>query len=197
MKVIGLTGGIGSGKSRFVQYLVEFGAAVIDADRLGHEVLKSTQVREELVAAFGKEILNLDGEIDRGRLAGVVFNDEAALRKLNRITHPKIFQMVRAQLEAEKQKGTEVAVIEAPLLIEAGWLELIDEVWVVTASETTVSDRLKERGGLPESQARARIGAQASDAERLVHADVVIKNDGSPDELKETARRLWERLSAT
>jgi dephospho-CoA kinase len=197
MKVIGLTGGIGSGKSRFVQYLAEFGAAVIDADRLGHEVLKSTQVREELVAAFGREILNLDGEIDRGRLAGVVFNDEAALRKLNRITHPKIFQMVRAQLEAEKQKGTEVAVIEAPLLIEAGWLELIDEVWVVTASETTVSDRLKERGGLSESQARARIGAQASDAERLGHADVIINNDGSPDELKETARRLWERLSAT
>jgi len=197
MKVIGLTGGIGSGKSQFAKYLAELGAAVIDADRLGHEVLKSTDVKNELVAAFGKNILNSEGEVDRSRLGALVFDDRKAIEKLNAITRPRIFQRVRDRLEEEKKKGTRVAVIEAPLLIEAQWLSAINQTWVVTASEDTILKRLKKRGGLPQEQMRARIRAQMPNAERLKHADVVIKNDGSPDELKETARRLWNKLGST
>ncbi|MFH0942145.1 MAG: dephospho-CoA kinase [Chloroflexota bacterium] len=198
MKVIGLTGGIGSGKSRFAEFLSELGAVVINADRLGHEALKpGTGVWRELVAAFGEAILNPAGEVDRRRLAEIVFADGAALEKLNRITHPRIFQMVQAQLEEQRQRGTKVVVVEAPLLLEAGWLSLIDEVWVVVASEATVLKRLKERGGLSVRQARARMRVQMPDAERLKRADVVVNNDGSPGELEAIARKLWERLTGT
>lgn len=198
MKVIGLTGGIGSGKSQFAKYLADCGAVVINADKLGHQILKpGSDACKEITAAFGKEIITPEGEVDRSRLAEVVFNDRDALQQLNRITHPKILQVVRARLEEERQKGTVVVVIEAPLLIEAGWRTAIDEVWVVTASESTILKRLKKRGGLTESQMRARIHAQISDAERLKHADTVINNDGSADELKATARRLWDKMTAT
>lgn len=198
MKVIGLTGGMGSGKSKFAGFLAELGAVVIDADRLGHEALApGTGVWRELVAAFGKTILNPAGEVDRRRLAEIVFADNAALEKLNRITHPPILRMVQEQLEEQRRRGTKVVVVEAPLLVEAGWRSFIDEVWVVTASETTILKRLKKRGGLSENQMRARISAQVPDSERLKHADVVINNEGSPGELSATARKLWERLAGT
>lgn len=198
MKVIGLTGGIGSGKSQFARFLADLGAVVIDADQLGHELLApGTKGWQALVAAFGKKILTPNGEIDHKPLADLVFSDDAALDQLNRIAHPRIFQMVRNRLEEERKQGTPVVVIEAPLLIEAGWLSAIDEVWVVVASEATILKRLKKRGGLSQRQMRARIRTQLPDSERKGRADVVINNEGSLDELKATARRLWEKLVAT
>jgi len=198
MKVIGLTGGIGSGKSKFAEFLAELGAVVITADQLGHKVLApGTEGQRELVEAFGKKVLTTEGEVDRKRLAEKVFGNRAAMEKLNHITHPRVFQLVRNQLKEGRRKGTPVVVIEAPLLLEAGWLSAIDEVWVVTASEATVLSRLKKRGGLSESQMRARIRAQMPDSERRKQADVVINNEGSHDELKESARHLWERLKIT
>ena len=197
MKVIGLTGGIGSGKTQLARFLSELGAAVIDADRVGHEVLEeSREVRRELVAAFGQEILTPEGEIDRKKLADLVFADGAALARLNQIMHPRIYRMVRNRLEEYRRQGTAVVVVEAPLLIEAGWTAMMDQVWVTVTPESTVLKRLKGRGGLSEREIRARIHAQMRDKARLKYAHVVINTGCSLDELKARAGKLWQELAA-
>ena len=197
MKVIGLTGGIGSGKTQLARFLSELGAVVIDADRVGHEALKKgTETWRELVAAFGKEILAPEGEIDRKKLAALVFAGGAALTRLNRIMHPRIYRMVQDRLEEYRQRGTDVVVVEAPLLLEAGWAAMVDQVWVTVAPEFTVLKRLKGRGGLSEREIRARIRAQMRDKARLKYAHVVINTECSLDELKARAGKLWQELAA-
>ncbi len=190
VKVIGLTGGIGSGKSTVSQILAELGVVVIDADKVGHEALKpDTEVWREIVVAFGEDILTSTGDIDRKKLAGRVFRDASSLARLSRIMHPRMYDMVRAQLEGYRRQGTNVVILEAPLLLEAGWTSLVDEVWVTLASESTVLKRLEQRSELSESEALARIGSQLSLLERISRADVVINTDC---ELKEVRARVWE-----
>ena len=193
MKVIGLTGGIGSGKSTVSQFLAELGAVIVDADRVGHEAFKpDTDVWREVVAAFGRQILTPNGDVDREKLGETVFANPESLLRLNQITHPRIYEMVKARLEEYQRQGVSVVVLEAPLLIEAGWSSLVDEVWVTIAPESTVLRRLKERPGLSEQQSLARIHAQLPSEERIKHADVVIDNDCSLNELKAKVRELWQ-----
>ncbi len=195
MKVIGLTGGIGSGKSTVSQFLAELGAVILDADRVGHEALKpDTDVWREVVAVFGRQVLTPGGNIDRARLGEIVFGKPESLSRLNQIMHPRMFDMVKAQLEGYRRQGVDVVVLEAPLLIEAGWTSLVDEVWVTVASESTVLRRLKERIGLSQSESLARIRSQLSSEERTKHADVIINNDGDLDELKTRVGELWRGL---
>ena len=195
MKVIGLTGGIGSGKSTVSQFLVELGAAVIDADKVGHDALMSeAKLRQEIVAAFGKQIISPNGDIDRAKLGEIVFGNAESLSRLNQIMHPRMYNMVKAQLGDYRQRGVDVVVLEAPLLIEADWTLLVDEVWVVLASEATVLRRLKEKYGFSRPQSLARIRSQLSAKERLKYADVVINNDGDLDQLKIKVEELWRRL---
>jgi len=192
MKVIGLTGGIGSGKSTVSQFLIELGAVILDADKVGHEALKpDTEVWRKVVATFGRQILNPSGDIDRAKLGKMVFSKSESLLRLNQIMHPPMYDMVKTQLEGYRGQGGGVVVLEAPLLIEAGWTSLVDEVWVTVASEATVLRRLKERIGLSESESLARIRSQLSSAERVKHADVVIDTDCSLDELKARVGELW------
>ena len=195
VKVIGLTGGIGSGKSTVSQYLQELGAVVLDADKVGHEAYKpNTETWREVVGAFGNQMLATDGEIDRKKLGRIVFSDPEALARLNQIMHPRMYDMMKARIEEYRQQGVEVVVLEAAVLLEAGWTPLVDEVWVAVASVPAVVKRAKERTGLPEEQIRARIHSQLSTEERVKHADVVINNDGSLDELKTKVEELWRRL---
>ena len=197
MKVIGLTGGIGSGKSSVSQFLAELGAAIIDADKIGHEAFKpGTEAWREVVAAFGQQILTPNGDIDRGKLGEIVFGNSDSLARLNRIMHPRIHDMVKARLEEYRRQGIVVVVLEAPLLIEAGWAPSVDEVWVTVAPEATVLRRLKESAGLSKTQSLARIYSQLSSEERLRHADVVIDTDCDLDELKARVGKLWQRLQA-
>lgn len=192
MRVIGLTGGIGSGKSTVSQFLAELGAVILDADRVGHEALKpDTNIGREVVAAFGRRILTPGGDIDREKLGEIVFSNPESLSRLNQIMHPPMYDMVKAQLEEYRRQGVDVVVLEAPLLIEAGWTSLVDEVWVTVASEATVLRRLKERMGLSESESLARIRSQLSSEVRIKHADVVINTDCSLDELKTRVGELW------
>ena len=135
MKVIGLTGGIGSGKSTVSKFLKELGAVILDADKVGHEAFKpDTEAWREVVAAFGKQILALDGDIDRKKLGEIVFGNYEALARLNQIVHPRIYALVKAEIEEYRRQGVEVVVLEAPLLIEAPLLleagrpSLLDEV---------------------------------------------------------------------
>ncbi len=197
MKVIGLTGGIGSGKSTVSRFLAELSAIVIDADKIGHEVFKpQTRAWHEVVATFGQQMVAADGTIDREKLGAVVFSDDEARAKLNRIMHPPIQEMVKAQLEEHRHRGAGVVVLEAPLLLEAGWASLVDEVWVTTASEATVLRRLRERMGLSESESLARIRSQLSSEERLKQADVVIDTDCDLEALKAKVKELWRRTQA-
>ena len=195
MKVIGLTGGIGSGKSTSAQFLAELGAIIIDADKVGHGAFKpDTALWQEVVAAFGQEILSPGGEIDRNKLGKMVFGNPELLSRLNQIMHPRMYDMVRNQIEACRRQGVGVVVLEAPLLIEADWTSLVDKVWVTVASEATVLKRLQERTGLSEQTSLARIRSQLPSEERTRYADVVINTDCSLDELKANVKELWGGL---
>ncbi len=197
MKIIGLTGGIGSGKTTVAQFLKELGAVVIDADKVGHEVLRSdAEVWQEVVAAFGEGVLNPNGSISREKLSRIVFGTPELLLKLNVIMHPRIAERVGAQLEGYRKQGVRVVVVEAPLLLEAGWASLVDEVWVTVASEAAILRRLKERTGLSETESLERIRAQMSAAERAKRASVVIDTDCELDELEKKAAELWRGLNS-
>ena len=195
MKVIGLTGGIGSGKSTVSRLLAELGAVVLDADTVGHQAYQpGTETWKELVAAFGEEIVSPDGTIDRKKLGAIVFGDPESLARLNRIVHPRMFDMMKAQIEEHRRQSVSVVVLEAAILLEAGWTPLVDEVWVTVASEPTVVRRAIERTGLPEEQVRARIRSQLSNKEREKAASVVISNDGDLEELRAKVAELWKGL---
>ncbi len=195
MVVIGLTGGILSGKSTVAQMLSELGAVVIDADKIGHEVYRpQSEAWKEVVATFGSEILKQDGEIDRKRLADIVFHNPEALERLNQIMHPRMHDVMKEEIERLRREGVGVVVLEAALLVEAKWTDLVDQVWVTVAPEATVISRLKSRAGLSEEQALARIRSQLSLEERARHADVVINTDCSLNETRAVVEGLWERI---
>lgn len=195
MKVIGLTGGIGSGKSTVSQLLSELGASVLDADKVGHQCYQpGTEAWKDVVDAFGEEIVAPDGSIDRKKLGAIVFGDPEALIRLNQIMHPRMYDMMADQIEEYRLGGVEVVVLEAAILFEAGWTPLVDEIWITVASEPTVVQRVRERTGLPEEQIRSRIRSQLSNEERKGKADLVISNDGGLDELQEKVEELWEGL---
>jgi len=195
MKVIGLTGGIGSGKSTVSQFLADLGAVILNADEVGHKAFKpDTEIWRQVVAAFGRQILAPDGNIDRKKLGEIVFGNPESLSRLNQIMHPRMYALVKAQLEEYRRQGTRVVVLEVPLLLEAGWTSLVDEVWVTTAPEATVLKRLEERIGLSQAESLTRIRSQLSSEERIRHADVVINTDCDLDELKSKVKELWQRL---
>ena len=195
MKVIGLTGGIGSGKSTVSKFLAHLGAVVIDADKVGHEVFKpGTKAWQEVVDAFGQGIISADGTIDRRKLGEIVFSNPGARAKLNQVMHPLIYEQVKSRMEEYGKKGVAIIIVEAPLLLEVGWKSLVDEVWVTSASEATVIKRLKEQKGLSETQSLARIRAQLTDEERIRQVDVAIDTDCALDELKERVEALWRKL---
>ncbi len=195
MKIIGLTGGIGSGKSTVSRFLGELGAVIIDADKVGHEAFKSdTEVWGEIVAAFGEQILATNREIDRKKLGDVVFGNPKSLARLNRIMHPRMYEIVKTKLEEYRRQGMDVVILEAPLLIEAGWTSLVDEIWVTVAPEATVVSRTEERAGLSGEEVLARIRSQLSSGERAKRADLIIDTDCSLDELRARVGELWEGL---
>lgn len=197
MRIIGLTGGIASGKSLVTEQLAGHGATVIDADKVGHAAYrKGGETFREVVEAFGKEIVGSDGEIDRKVLGGKVFGDPTARRHLERIVWPAMRTMMEEQLETLRSENAGIVVIEAAVLIEADWLPLVDEVWVVSASPATVRIRLFERNGLTEEQADARLRAQLPNNIRRSRADVVIENEGTLEELTAAVDAAWSRLKA-
>ncbi len=194
MKIIGLAGGIGSGKSTVAGFLAEQGAAIIDLDKLGHEVLEQKKVRERLVKEFGEDILGGAGEIDRAVLGRLVFSSPGALARLNRVVHPVIDDKVGVKAEEYRKKGVKVVVLEAAAMVEAERTRLVDELWVTITPETTVLKRLTEKKGYAEAEARARIKSQISSEERIQQADVVIDTDCTLDELKDKVAEEWRKL---
>ncbi len=195
MKVIGLTGGIGSGKSTVARLLAEQGAVIVDLDRVGHEVLKKgSQSYGQVVGEFGADILKASGEIDRSKLGRVVFNSHEALMRLNSIVHPAIDNIIKTEIKKYRRQGLKVVVLEAAAMLEAGKTAQVDELWVTVAPEATVLRRIIERGGLSEQEIRARIKVQLSNKERIKQADVVINTDCTLDELKVRVAAEWKKL---
>jgi dephospho-CoA kinase len=197
MKVIGLTGGIGSGKSTVAQFLAEMGAVIVDLDKVGHEALrKGSQAWEQVASEFGKDILKAGGDIDRSKLGKIVFGNHKALIRLNQIVHPAIDNIVKTKIEKYRRQGVRVVVLEAAAMLEAGKTEQVDELWVTAAPEATLLKRVIERGGLSKKETRARIKAQLSNEKRIRQADVVIDTDGTLDELKDRVATEWQKLQA-
>jgi dephospho-CoA kinase len=195
MKVIGLTGGIGCGKTTVAQYLKELGAVVYDLDKVGHDVYrKNGGAYLQVLSAFGEGILAADGEIDRLKLGKIVFNNPEALKRLNSIVHPAIDKVIDEGIEEGRKKGVKVMVMEAAAMLEAGRAWQADEIWVVTCPETEVIGRIKNRPGYNEEVIHSRIHSQMSTGERLKNANVVIENDSTPGALQSKVKAEWEKL---
>ncbi len=195
MIVIGLTGGILSGKSTVSGMLAERGAVVIDADEIGHEAYKPhTKTWQELVDAFGDGILKQNGEIDRKKLGEIAFDDPQALARLNEIVHPRMHEMMREEIERLRGERVAVVVLEAAVLIEANWTDLVDEIWVTVAPAEVAVKRLQNRAGLSEEQAWARLRSQLPVEERGKYANVIIDTDCQLSEVRAVVEELWGKL---
>ncbi|GAA3976591.1 dephospho-CoA kinase [Thermobifida alba] len=193
MLKVGLTGGIGSGKSSVARRLAEYGALVIDADAIAREVVEpGTEALAEIVAEFGEQVLTPEGRLDRPKLGEIVFADEARLARLNAIVHPRVGQRTQELME-RAEEGT-VVVYDVPLLVENGLADLYDVVVVVDVPVRTQVERVTATRGMPEEQVRARIRAQATREQRRAVADILIDNSGSEQELDVRVAEVWEEL---
>lgn len=200
MRMVGLTGGIGSGKSTVARLLEDWGAVVIDADQVAREIVEPGEpALAEIAARFGPEVLRPDGSMDRPVVAGIVFGDDAARRDLEAITHPRIGERIEQRIvaaaAAEAADGRErVVVVDHPLLVESGAAAGYPVVIVVTAPVDVRVHRLVEHRGMDADDARARIRAQVDDESRLAVATHVIDNSGEPDETRQQVEALAVEL---
>ncbi len=196
MYLVGLTGGIGSGKSTVARMLEKRGAAVIDADRLAREVIApGTEGFEAVVARFGDRVLTAAGDLDRASLAETVFADPEARRDLNAIVHPRVYERITHRLEELDASGTEIVVLDVPLLVESGAGDAYGDVVVVEAPEDDRVRRLVEQRGMDPDDVRGRMRSQASDADRRAVAAEVIDNSGDLVDLEEKVDRVWQRIT--
>jgi dephospho-CoA kinase len=187
---VALTGGIGSGKSTVAEIFEELGALVIDSDQLSREVIeRGTPGFDQVIARFGDAILK-EGEIDRGALGGIVFADEEARKELEAIIHPLVRE--RAEKIASRAGENRIVINQIPLLFETHGASRFSLVITVAASEELRRERLRERG-MKDYEISKRIAAQATDEERASISHLVIKNNGTLDELRRTVEEMWER----
>ncbi|WP_371381625.1 dephospho-CoA kinase [Sporomusa aerivorans] len=197
MIVIGLTGGIASGKSTVSTMLRELGAYIVDADKLSREVtLPGRPAWQEIIDNFGAEILEPNGQINRKCLGQIIFTDSQARALLGCITHPRIEAEAMAAIDHARQNGYERAVLDAPLLIEVGWHVKVDAVWVVFVDKKTQLARLIDRDKLSCEEAISRINAQLSLEEKLKYADIVINNSETKEKTQEQVARAWQQMGA-
>lgn len=197
--MIGLTGGIGSGKSTVAAMLAEHGAVVIDADRVAHDVyLPGAQGHDLILERFGEAVLATDGTVDRARLGSIVFGDQQALKDLNAIIHPLVRQEVAQRLlQVSAEDPEAIVVVEAALMTETGWTGGSGNagvVWTVIADPDVVIERLVDLRGMDPDDALLRIKAQASNDQRRKFATTVIENNGSLEQLEVTVAQLWRSL---
>ena len=197
MHVIGLTGGIASGKTTVTRFFREKGVSVIDADLLGHRTYEpGSDTFRAVVKTFGHDLVAPDGSIDRKVLGGKVFGRPDELKRLTDIVWPGIRKLASEELSALETAGNSIACLEAAVLFEGGWEDLVDEVWVVVVEPDAAVKRLAERNGLDEAAARARIDSQLSNTERIARAQVVIENNASLESLDGRIGEAWQKLQS-
>ncbi len=192
MLLIGLTGGIASGKSSVSQILRDMGATVIDSDANVRELQEPGQpVFQAIVAAFGPPVVGADGRLDRQALGDLVFRDAAERRRLEQIVHPAVRQRMWEQVAAARAQGLPAVVIDVPLLIEVGLHQQMDQIWVVYVDPQTQLSRLQRRDGAGEEEARRRVAAQMPLAEKVKLAHLVVDNNGSLTATREQVAAAW------
>ncbi|TVQ90154.1 MAG: dephospho-CoA kinase [Deltaproteobacteria bacterium] len=197
MKVIGLTGGIASGKSTVARLLRERGIPVLDADQAARAVVApGAPALAQIVASFGPEVLDTQGALDRPAMRARIIEDPGARRTLEAITHPAIFAHLREALAELHAQGHRVAVVEAALMVETGSYKLYDEVWVVSSDPVTQLMRLQARDGMEEAQARALIAAQLPLAQKEAIADAILWNHGDLEALRAQVDRIAPKAGA-
>jgi dephospho-CoA kinase len=196
MLIVGLTGGVASGKSVVSQVWKEEGAYLIDADRIARELVQPrTPAWKALVKAFGKEILQEDGSIHRKKLATRVFSNPVERELLNRILHPRIKREIDRRIKGIGQKGPKaIVVIDAALLVETGYCRDVDKVVVVTSTKKQQIERLRRREQMDQEMARGIIDSQISGEERIKVADIIIRNEGSRRKTERKAKEVFEEL---
>jgi len=193
--VIGLTGGIGTGKTEVARVLRELGAVVIESDKVAHlSYLPGTEAHKAIVSIFGDEVLDESGGVDRKSLGKIVFSDDTRRTDLEEIVWPAARTWIEARLTEEEKQETRVVVIEVPKLYEAGWDQIMDVVWTVEAPEGEIKKRLEQRSGFSEAEANARVAAQTTRTERVDKADRVIENNRTLDDLRNQITEIWESI---
>lgn len=192
---IGLTGGIGAGKSAVLERLGDLGALTYEADRIADDVVRAAPVISRIRKEFGDDVITPEGRVDRARLAALIFADDASRLKLNTIVHPLVISHVEAEIDRVRAGDAKLVVFEVALLVEADMLSLFDKIVVVVSTPEARLARLLARG-LSEEEALARIRSQVSDAERMRYADFVLINKGTQATLTEECSRLYEKLTA-
>ena len=195
--IIGLTGTIGSGKSTVSARLAKLGALVLDADTISREaVKKGADGLNKIAEVFGKEVIDANGELDRKALAGIVFSDESKRLILNGIIHPQVLKALKERTHGEKDLNPDSMIVwDVPLLIEVGWVEYVDSVWLVTAPEQTRINRIMARDGCTIKQAQSRICAQMSEEEKARFSNEIIDNGGSLEQLYQRVDALYSEYS--
>jgi dephospho-CoA kinase len=196
--VIGVTGGIACGKSSVTARMQEHGFSVIDADRVAREVVESGQpILKVIEQTFGQEIIKTDGTLDRKKLGSIVFSDPNQLQRLNSITHPAILKRVQAHIETHAAKGAKWVVYDAALIIENGLSPMLHKLVVVLCSPEIQLNRLMKRNQLTQLEAELRISKQTTNPIRREHADFVIENDGTLEELYRATETLISQIENT
>ena len=193
MFVIGLTGGIGTGKTEVTHVLRELGAVVIESDKVAHLSYRpGTDAYEDIIDQFGREILDESGVIDRAKLGGLVFAVPELRIHLEMIVWPAARSWIEERLIQEKERGTKIVVIEVPKLFEAGWDDLADAVWTIEAPSDLIAQRVNIRSNLGEAEKNARVKAQITSVERAERADLLIENTAKLADLREQITNLWQ-----
>ncbi|MDK8761430.1 dephospho-CoA kinase [Corynebacterium pseudodiphtheriticum] len=195
MKIIGLTGGIGSGKSTVARSLQEHGFPIVDADLIAREIVEPGQpALAELAKEFGADILNADGSLDRGLLASRAFTNKDTTQRLNDITHPRINQRTQELFDEARENGAEAVIYDMPLLIDKGLHKDMDATIVVHAAEHVRLERLTTKRGLDVDDVRRRINAQIDDETRKQHADILLDNNGTEEDLTQQIAQAVDKI---
>ncbi len=197
MRLIGLTGGIGSGKSSVSRILAELGAYVVDADQIAHQLqARGRPVWRAIWEQFGWPVLTADGSVDRKKLGYHIFSDGKARESLNRIVHPPVQSEIKRLVKDAESQGGSLAVLDVPLLIEGGLYRVVDTIWVVYTEPRQQIERICLRDGVSRETAERRLQAQMPLKDKVALADVVIDNRGDLATLEEEVRGLWQRVAA-
>lgn len=195
MKIIGLTGGIGSGKSTVARSLQKHGFPIVDADLIAREIVEPGQpALAELTKEFGADILNTDGSLDRGLLASRAFTNKDTTQRLNDITHPRINQRTQELFDEARENGAEAVIYDMPLLIDKGLHKDMDATIVVHAAEHVRLERLTTKRGLDVDDVRRRINAQIDDETRKQHADILLDNNGTEEDLTQQIAQAVDKI---
>jgi len=197
MKVIGLTGNIGSGKSTVAEMFRQLGAKIIDADSIARKIVEPGQrAWKEIKDVFGDEVISSDQSIDRQKLGDIVFNDVSKRALLDNITHPKIFDEINNLVNEYEKDHSKVVIIEAALIIEkGGLLDLIDKLILVVVDEDTQTKRIKLRDDIPSDQIQSRIKSQMQISEKKKYADYIIDNNGSVLKTRTQVNKIWKEIN--